>query len=205
MPSFIPVPQGVQLCFDLIIASQACQFCLMLRKSAGSVTPTDLADVTTAAESWWTSTYKTLTGNNTQLAQVRATDMSVQGGAQDIEAVGEVGTGGGSTGWPNNVAIRISQRTAKRGRSYRGGPFTVGYPTANIASQTDISSGFAASLATAFAVLQSDLDALGFDVVIATKQHNNVTVNPAETNEVIANVVDTHFDSQRRRLFGRGT
>jgi hypothetical protein len=201
---FIPVPNGVQLCFDFVTAGQNWQFCLNLRKSAGSPTPTDLSNITDIARDWLIDTLLPDLHEDTTARQVRATDVTVDGGTQDIRLVGEAGE---VTGDPaaNNACVVISQRTAKRGRSYRGRAYLSGMGGSLVNSATDISSGAASSYATDFAALQTELDTNGFDVVVASRQHNGVVTNPAATNEVIAFVVDTHLDSQRRRLFGRGT
>lgn len=201
---FIPVPNGVQLCFDFLTAGQNWQFCLTLRKSSGAPTPSDLATATSTGEVWWTNELADLLHANTTLRQIRATDLTVQGGVQDTNVVGTDGalTGGAV---PLGTPIVVSLRTAKRGRSYRGRVYVSGLANSQVADETDIGGGVATNFGTAFGVLASALDVVGFDVVVASRQHNGVTTNPAEANEVTAYVVDTHFDSQRRRLAGRGT
>lgn len=201
---FIPVPNGIQLCFDWLLSGQFVQFCLQLRKSAGAVVPADLAQVTAAAETWFTGDYFGKVSPQALLRQVRATDLSVQGGSQDINPVGVAG-GSGTVSEANNVSIVVSQRTAKRGRAYRGRAYTTGLDQAKRLSPTQVTSAYAAQILSSFTGLQTTLDVIGFDVVVATKQLNGAVVNPAETNEVIAFVVDQNFDSQRRRLEGRGS
>jgi len=201
--AFIPVPNGVQLCFDFTTAGQNWQFCLHLRKSTGAPTPTDLQNVADAAASWWTTDFKPNLSSTTTLRQTRATDVSVQGGTVAVNGINTAGTDG-AVPVPINAALCVSQRTAKRGRSYRGRAYVSGFDTSVIGNPTDSVIADATALSTDFATLQATLDAISFDVVVATKQHNGAVVNPAETNEVIAFITDQHFDSQRRRLFGRG-
>jgi len=201
---FIPIPNSATLCFDFTTAGQNWQFCLTVRKSSGGITPTDLATLTTEGEAWWNATLDSNLNNNTQLRQVRATDQQTEGGPVDIEIVGTNGTGGGtlmSLGSP----LVISLRTAKRGRSYRGRVYLSGIPQVNLVSEVDFGATPVGVYTAAFATLQASLDTAGFDVVVASKQHNLVETNPAETNEVIAIVADTHVDSMRKRLSGRGT
>lgn len=202
--AFIPAVNGIQLCFQFVLASQNVEFCLSLRKSAGAVTPVDLADAAALGESWWNSDLGSLTSPAATLSQVVATDMSVQGGQQAIEPVGTAGSQG-TVPEANNVSIVVSQRTALRGRSYRGRAYLVGIPSEVRLNPTDITTAAASARATAFSNLAVDLDGGGFDVVVASRSHNKAVTNPADQNEVIAYVVDNHFDSQRRRLFGRGT
>lgn len=201
--TFIPWPNGIQLCFDFVTAGQNWQFCLALRKSTGSVTPTDLAAITTAADTWQPSLMGYL-DQNTTLRQIRATDMTAQGGQQSVLTVGDAGTNGNAP-MPIGTAQVVSLRTAKRGRSYRGRMFLGGLSTAYLLTATDSTAASAALYGAAVQVLAGALDALGYDHVVPSKQHNGAVTNPAELNEVIAYVVDQHYDSQRRRLAGRGT
>lgn len=201
---FIPIPNSATLCFDFTTAGQNWQFCITVRKSAGSITPSDLATIAATAQTWWGTNLKSIFGNENTLRQIRVTDQQVQGGPQYITTINEAGTGGSSTAMPLNVAHVISLRTEKRGRSYRGRVFTGGWPAVTIANQVDFTGAATTARVTAFTNLQASLDTQGFDVVVPSKQHNNVVTNPAETNEVIAITADAHFDSQYKRLFGRG-
>lgn len=201
---FIPVPAGIQLCFNFTTASQHWQFCLTLRKSTGTVEDTDLQQATADGQSWWTSFLKGALASANTLAEIVATNLTSQGAPQFRVNVNEAGTNaGGFT--PTSVAVVASHRTAKRGRSYRGRSFVGGIPVTQIDTPTTLAGSTATAFANGFASLRSTLDGHGLDQVVATKQHNNAVVSPAETNEVISTVVDTLLDSQRRRLSGRGT
>lgn len=202
--AFIPVPNSAQLCFDFTTAGQNWQFCVVIRKSAPPLTSTDLANASAVAASWWSTNLRPLIQNNTVLRQTRATDISVEGGGQSIATVGTAGTNGGIL-VPLNAALVVSLRTAKRGRSYRGRIYLGGLEQTDLVSETDVAGAYVTSVLAAIAALQSQLDTNSFDLVVASKQHNKVVTNPAETNEVIAATCDSHIDSQRRRLFGRGT
>lgn len=202
--AFIPVPNGIQLCFLFEAASQKYQFCLTLRKSAGAPTSTDLDDVKLIGESWWASNLKTRLSSNVILSQVTATDITQQGGQQARSVVGTNGSVSEAS-LPLNSALCVSLRTEKRGRSYRGRVYVSGLPVSHMTALNVYGSTQAANIVSDFGALQSTLDGAGYDIVVASKQHNGVTTNPAETNEVIAIVADTLLDSQRRRLNGRGT
>ncbi|HET8671483.1 MAG TPA: hypothetical protein VFM05_12895 [Candidatus Saccharimonadales bacterium] len=202
--AFIPVPQGVQLCFDFVNdTSQNFQFCLTLKKTTGTPSITDLQNVAGAAATWWSGTLRALLDDSVTLKQTRATDLTVQGGPQHIQTVGTAGSSAGGS-MPGHTALVVSQRTAKRGRSFRGRAFVGGFNSSHLADTSRATSVYAGNLVTAFAGLDTALVAVGFEVVVATKQINGVAVNPAQTNRVITYIVDTAWDSQRRRLFGRG-
>lgn len=202
--AFIPIPNSASLCFDFTTAGQDWQFCLTVRKSSGSITPTDLATITATGDAWWLATLDALIDASTTLRQVRATDEQSQGAPQDINPVGTAGTAAGD-GLPNNAVMCVSARTAKRGRSYRGRKYLTGLLLQDTTDQVTWGSGAITAYPAAFATLQASLDTAGFDCVVASKQHNGVVTNPAETNEIIAWVTDDSIDSQRRRLKGRGT
>lgn len=201
--AFIPWPNGIQLCFDFASAGQNWQFCLALRKSSGPPADADLIAAANAAYAKWTTPLKpTLTTGNT-LRQIRATDMTVEGGPQYVRAVNEAGTNAGTETALSNAAA-VSLRTAKRGRSYRGRFYVSGWEGGLLTDAVTFGSGLVTNLSSFTTGLQTALDALGMDLVVPSKQHNGVATNPAELNEVIAVVVDTKVDSQRRRLSGRG-
>jgi len=202
--AFIPWPNGVQLCFDFTTASQQWQFCLALRKSAGAPTDVDLGLVAAEAVDWWTDHFKSGVCSGTVLRQIRVTDMTAEGAPQHIATVNENGTDATAPIILGTAAV-VSQRTEKRGRSFRGRAYLGGLPADSGSTAVDMTTVYAAGQAAAFGLLQTALDAIGFDMVVASTRHNGSTRATAELNETIAFIVDTHYDSQRRRLAGRGT
>jgi hypothetical protein len=201
--AFIPVPNGIQLCFTFSTASEPWQFCLTLRKSAGAPEDTDLAQATADGSAWWTSNLRNLISTAATLVEIIATDLTSQGAPQNRVTVNQTGLESG-TPLPSNAALVVSHRTAKRGRSYRGRSYLSGRGIGGSNGANEVAAAIASGVGAAFAALRTLLDGHGFDHVVASKQHNGVATSPAETNEVINYVVDTKYDSQRRRLAGRG-
>lgn len=202
--AFIPIPNSASLCFNFVTAGQNWQFCLTIRKSTGAPTTGDLATLVTQGHSWYAATLKSLIYSSTSLKSIIATDQTVQGGPQAITTYNEAGTASGGL-IPVGTPLVVSLRTALRGRSYRGRVYVSGLSSTFLTDAANISSGYAASFGSAFLTLLSSLATAGFDIVVASKQHNGAVTSPAATNPVIAFVVDTFLDSQRRRLAGRGT
>jgi len=202
--AFIPWPNGVKLCFEFATAGSIWETCFSLRKSAGAPTSTDLETVVGDGVDSWTAALKGLLTEDTLLGAVRATDMTAEGAPQFVQAVNETGTQTGP-GAPLNACAVISGRTAKRGRSYRGRNYVSGLLNGDFTNPVTLGSGLQTALATWATGLQTALDGDGFDIVVASQQHNGVPTSPADLNEVIAFVVDSKSDSQRRRLAGRGT
>lgn len=201
--AFIPWPNGVQLCFHFVTAGQSWQFCLGLQKDTGTVNDTDLSDLATAAHTWWTSTFRSHINNGTTLDNIQATNMTAEGAPSHIESVGTTGALN-SLGVPLSSALVLSQRTAKRGRSYRGRAYISGLDGTQITSPTDVTAGTVTNLLADFTSLISIFNTAGFKQVVVSRRHNGVVTTPAEMNQVDALVMDAHLDSQRRRLFGRG-
>lgn len=201
--AFIPVPNGIQLCFLFTTASQNWQFCLMLRKSAGAPEDTDLAQATADGQAWWASNLKSYLHTSTTLREILATDMTTQGAPQNRVTVGEAGTAANNA-LPAGSALVVSHRTAMRGRSYRGRSYISGLNNAMQETPNTVFAATASTLVGHFAALRSLLDGHGLDHVVASRQHNGSVTSPAVVNEVISYVVDTALDSQRRRLTGRG-
>lgn len=203
--AFIPIPNSMTLCFNFATGSGSeWQFCLTIRKSAGAPTSTDLSNVAAIGSAWWTSDLKALTCGGTLLNEIVVTDQTVQGGAQFVDTIAELGTLV-STDIPASAAMVVSLATAKRGRSYRGRAYVSGKGISQILNANLWQAAHVTAMVGAFNSLQNDLDLAGYDIVVPSKRHNNVVTNPAETNEVIAITIDNRVDSQRRRLVGRGT
>lgn len=202
--TFIPVPHSAQLCFDFITAGQNWQFCLVVKKNSGDPSVSDLGDLAQAGADWHGSDLRDLLSTVTNLKQTRATDLTVQGGPEVIHTVGNNGTIATASA-PLNAALVVSARTDLRGRSYRGRAYVSGFPASFLNNAVDMTSTYSDAFATAFGALADAIQALGFAWVIASKQHNGAVVNPAATNPVTTLIVDPHLDSQRRRLYGRGT
>lgn len=202
--AFIPVPNGIQLCFMFTTDSQNWQFCLMLRKSAGAPEDTDLQAVAADGSSWWTSFLKGLLNSAVTLREIIATDMTAQGAPQYRLTINETGTKTGGC-LPLGTAVVVSHRTAMRGRSYRGRSFLSGIATSDQNTVNTLAGATASGIVTGFGSLRTLLDGHGYDHVVASRQHNGSITTPAVVNEVVSYVVDTLLDSQRRRLQGRGT
>jgi hypothetical protein len=201
--AFIPIPQSVQLCFDFGQAGQFWQFCFVVKKVAGNPTSTDRDAIATIGKTNFWDGLKTNLSSDVTLRQIRVTDQTVDGGPATIVTWNDAATSGNPAG-AINAPVVASLRTAKRGRSYRGRVYVSGYPEASMTSTT-IGGSQATNLVSYVTDMMTALSSAGYKLVVASKQHNLVTTNPAETNDVIAVVVDTNLDSQRRRLAGRGT
>lgn len=202
--AFIPIPNGVQVCFQFTAALQNWQFCLMLRKQSGAPVQADLVSAATIGKDWWNTNLKVRVSDEVTCNRVVATNMTAQGAAQAVVTSGVAGTVAAISA-PLNAALVISLRTALRGRSYRGRIYFGGIPVNNLLNATEVIALYASNVLNEFVALSALYAGAGFEQIVASKQHNGVTTNPAVTNPVTAFVCNAQIDSQRRRLFGRGT
>lgn len=95
---------------------------------------------------------------------------------------------------PNDVAICVSWRTAKAGRSYRGRTYLGGWTQAALGTAPDGSANVAAPVRTAIATGAGSLASL-------TGEPKLVVWSPTlgQANEVVAASQGDRFDTQRRR------
>lgn len=204
--AFIPVPRGASLCFHFTSSGQNWQFCFTVQKDSGDISSADLDVLAAAGDGWYHGTGGPIEslGPGNSINNVTATDLSTDGGPQSI--VTHYANGGaGTAALSSSTAAVASLRTGKRGRSYRGRVYFGGFPTNALLTPGYLTTGFVADLVNYVEDLKLALEVLGFSLVVASKQHNKVVTNPAAVNVVTDVVVDQAFDSQRRRLVGRGS
>lgn len=203
--AFIPVPNSVSLCFLFETYGQHWQFCLTLKKLSGAPTTDDLDDLSIAGGNWFAANLDDLLSSAVTLAQVVATDLTSEGAPSRTLLADDAGTIVTGVTLPMNAANVVSFRTDLRGRSYRGRAYVSGTTSTNALNAVEALSSYAVDLADAFDALFTAVEALGFIAVVASRQHNGAVTNPAVTTPITDIVVDQAFDSQRRRLAGRGT
>jgi len=206
--AFIPIPNTVKVCFTWILGGQTIQTCIHVKRSSGAPTDADLVALSDAAALWWTNTGKPNFTTQMSLTQVTATDLTTQAGHQAVKVVSpaEAGTGG-ATALINNVAAVLSLRTAGRGRSRRGRMYLAGMDSGTPSSPVDIGATWISNILADFGTLISNLEAATspvYDAVVASRQENGVVQDPGNTFPITTITMDTHFDSQRRRLATRG-
>lgn len=145
---------------------------------------------------------KALRATQTVLTEVSCADLSSATGAFVDRAVNPTiaGTNAG-LGCPNNVTIAVAWRTAKRGRSYRGRTFHIGF-TETMRTGNTITSGALAAFIAAY----SNLLVLGaapiFNLGVLSGRQGGVDINPRIFTPATACTIDVNLDNQRRRLPG---
>lgn len=105
---------------------------------------------------------------------------------------------------PNGTAIVVTFYTEARGRSYRGRNYIPGVPENARTSSTTISGTVATNLAVDYALMAEAMAQQGFTHVVASRYHNGNEREIGVATLVTSYSVGADFDSQRRRLAGRG-
>jgi hypothetical protein len=139
------------------------------------------------------------------LTNVTVTDLTTATGAQSVFTF-PPNTQGGLPGvaCPSNVALAISNRTALRGRSYRGRNYVPG-GSSFTTTQSAVSGAYANAWLATLAVVDSIVTGVGGWPVIISRFTGGMPRPVAIiTALVYRGLVNYVTDSQRRRLPGRG-
>jgi len=202
--AFIPTLNAIKLVLEFTIASQTVVVTISLGK-ASSVTPTDLANACNDGIQWLATELMPSLTDQLSLTQAVAYDLSSATAPVVFATPGSPVVGGDSSpALPNNATAVISWRTSNRGRSSRGRMYVPGLPTSAKTSATGFSSAFLAVLASAGAAMNSYFSPDGLEQVVISTHTGGSPRVAGLAQPVTSVVVDGLFDSQRRRLAGRG-
>ena len=166
--------------------------------------PPDPAAVQDCAENLlahWTAEIMPFLGGNLTLLSVKATDLTVEGGAT-FEAAASPPVDGGTAGesLPNSVALCYTKRTSRAGRSYRGRTYLPGLVEAQV-NGNFLASGVGATLGPIMGNLASAMETSGFDLVVLSRR-NGGAARPTGISTAMNSVVllTELVDSQLGRM-----
>lgn len=204
--AFIPVNETVQAEVRMLLDDQKIENTLYFHKIGGFDVSAGVA-LANALLLWWTEEFRVQISNEVALREIYLTELSSIDSWTWTQAAPTPAPVGSQNlpATPSNVALCVSFRTAKRGRSYRGRNYIAGIPRDNVSSN-EVSAGAATGLVSAYNSLMDLATDAGGQWVVVSRYHNNAPraagVHQAITSVVI---VDRTVDSQRRRLPGRGS
>lgn len=160
----------------------------------------------TALQTWWSASMAPLLSGDTALSSIDIVNQDAQNSPGTVYAVSPTipGTVGGGA-YPEGTAICIGLRTALRGRNYRGRSYISGIPLSKRYTDGTATAAYVSDLITALNALIGVISGLGAVWVVVSKYLNGVARPAGVATPITAIVADTAFDSQRRRLFGRGS
>ena len=198
--AFKPTPNGVSIVFvfDLfgrevtVTVNVAAQF---------PITIAVLNALSQAARQWWTvGQGKGVAGVNISLLRVVATDISVEGGQQSVDAVGLPLAGTvASDNLPANCAIVTTMRTSRIGRSYRGRLYWPFVTESNVTGNTIIA-GHVTGMLAATSDLVTRLDAAGGTVAVLSRRNGGAERSLNVLTPVTVVGMNNGVDTQRRRV-----
>lgn len=154
---------------------------------------------------WWGTHLAPILSEEVTLRSVRSTDLTTESGPV-LETVPSVATAGevNLPSLPNNVAVVMTHRTQKRGRSYRGRTYIPGLPSDDANSSTDIKLSDVTALIAAFVSLVSTFSGTGNKIGVLSRFAGGTARSTGVFTPWTSTDANTAFDSQRRRLLGRG-
>lgn len=154
---------------------------------------------------WWTDNLKSGCTNSVQLVMVvlRALDSETSPSIEYTTGLPLSGSAISSAALPNHVTVAVRWGTGLRGRSYRGRTYHIGLTEADVAGNT-LDATTTSQLITAYAALRDGISSLDAELVVVSRQHNNVPLTTGVATEIVSVSIDRTVDSQRRRLPGRG-
>lgn len=202
--AFIPTPNAIKLVLEFTLSGQVVVVTISLQKAA-ALTTADLTAAATAGKQWWKTYLKPLSGP--QLALTGATAYDLTTASSPVVHVPESPPDPGTNAaecLPANAAAVISWRTANRGRSARGRMYVPGLTEGGNSNGINIAPTTQAAIAVAAANLASFFTPSLLNHVVISRFLNGVARAQGLSQAVTANIVDDLWDSQRRRLGGRG-
>lgn len=202
--AFIPVPNVAKVTLQWVLAGQTVEITISLLRSAGWTTPT-LAQAAVDVRDWYIAQVRPNQASTMTLVNVNATDQSsASSPSYDLPVVASnVGTNA-STPLPNSVAAVTKFLTASRGRSFRGRAYNVGLVQNMQATSTLLTTASAAALTAMWAALSGFLTLSASSHVVASRFAGGVPRGSGIATPITGYATDQSFDSQRRRLAGRG-
>jgi hypothetical protein len=154
---------------------------------------------------WFRADYQALINSGCALEQIVVTDLTTNTGPQITYIAGLPASGTGGDSLPMNVTVAVKHVTLDRGRSKRGRSYIVGPPTTAVDSGDIIATAYLTASDTAFNDLRvGDFATNNETFGIVSRCNGNSWRATGIFTPVTHSSTDRVFDSQRRRLTGRG-
>lgn len=168
--------------------------------SPNPITTLVLEEIAQIFIDWWIATQKSAISQDISLLGVSAQDIDVENGEKIYTGVtpphAGVLTGQAVS---NNVAMCVSLKTAKTGRSFQGRSYIAGLQESDV-NGNEFSSTRTTQVAASFVTLYGTIIAAGYEPVIASFQNGGVPRVEAVGTPWQSIVVNGRVDTQRRRL-----
>lgn len=172
-------------------------------KAPSSVTEALMDNLAADVETWLDS-FKALVTSSWSCTSVTLTDLTTSSGLSKTYGFStKTGTLSGAPK-PNNVSAVVTSRTNSRGRSFRGRTYIGGVGDNSTDTTLDLDPTWMSSVASVFVSLLNSSAFHSCVISIVSYFANKVVRGAAVVTPITAFSMDSHIDSQRRRLSGRG-
>ena len=197
---FVPTPGTIEVVLNQTYFNELVVNVLNVRVP----TPGDgvsAAQVATDVEAFWQTYMRPNVSTSLALASIVVRDISVEDGqVGTFLPTGNTAGEQNSPGLPASVALCVTHRTNRAGRSYRGRTYVCGmveqFVTGNL-----VDNSLAQNIAGGFNALRATLAGHGFELGVKSLRNNKQPRTVGEFTPIQTSLVrDLRVDSQRRRL-----
>jgi len=197
--AFQPVPNGVEVVFHAVQNGIPIVNVYHVLDTS-TLDTARLEEIANVFGTWWFDNIRPITSNSYVLNDITVTAIEDASGPQFILTL-TTDNQGALTGEQvaGNAAAVISWRTAFIGRSFRGRTYIGGLDAAATDTAQALSTAFAAALADAGSALIDALIAISAQLAVLSRFAAGVQRVTGVLTGIIALIVDTKIDSQRKR------
>jgi len=201
---FIPFADCAEVVCQGSMASQAAYLTLGFLKPGG-INSGDLETLADTVADWLADELAPLQQAGMTWSQVQATDLNTQFSPVAVSASSLPVSGGVSgAALTNQVAMVMSFKTAKRGRSFRGRNYIPSIPPGDIVSTTAWTSAALTAFKSAYLNMANQIGLQGWTHVILSRQENGVRRTTGVNEPVTDYIPRAAIGTQRRRIIGHG-
>lgn len=204
---FIPFPQGASCELIGYCNSNFVENIFHVEHLVHDFTAYDLLVLRNIAIAWVTNYYSYAYSNSCFIVRIRSKSLHSQTGpVDDYELPVPIGGQVSEAPLPNNVTFCSKLLTGLIGRSQRGRWYSIGMCSVQT-DGNDASAAYASGMRASLEALRTAIpaDANPMRMVVASYRTNKAWRSVVSSHPVTEiSITDTHLDSQRRRLTGRG-
>lgn len=202
--AFIPCPNCVEVSMNFTRFGQEIVSVFHV-DNGGPVAAVDVFNIVNVFYAWWNLDLGPNTVASVVLNYIKGTDLTTSSGPVYIGPPPLTGPGGSpGTDLPNDVTLAVAEKTASRGRSYRGRWYFPGLIEAHLLDSNHVSAVALTEFITLLSQLSALLSAASKVLVVLSRFHNGSARVTGVMTPVTTFGGDNILDSQRRRLPGRG-
>jgi hypothetical protein len=171
-----------------------------------ALTTSILSSLATSVITSWLANLAPILSSGLDMHSVKVTDLTTDS-SPSVTVPFASGTDGNldEAPVPLNVALVLSEATGSRGRSFRGRVYQCGVPESGVFDVGSVTEAYQIGFVNAYGEFFSDIEASPTCVhVVCSRQHNGVLRTAGVATPITSYSANRDFDSQRRRLYGRG-